>query len=54
MAIAVDNRFLYKGIWAFQDGGVSNIGIRGKEKPAAKKKDKKKDKKKEIIIITKI
>jgi hypothetical protein len=54
VAIAVSDRFLHKGIQAFQDGGVSGAGAGGKEKPAAKEENKKKNKKKEITTIAEI
>jgi hypothetical protein len=54
VAIAVGNRFLHKGIWAFQDSGVSGVGAGGEEEPAAEKEDKKKDKEKEITTMAEI
>jgi hypothetical protein len=54
VAIAVGDRFLHKGIRAFQDNSVSGAGAGGKEEPAAKEENKEKNKKEEIIIITEI
>jgi hypothetical protein len=56
MAIAVGDRFLYKGIKAFRGDSVSGTGAgaEDKEKPAAEKEEDKKDDKNKITTIAKI